>query len=496
MPDSLLDDAPEALQALASANRAFSAMFPGPSAQRQPVHTVYGGAQLFRWDTTARLGRSALQTLSTYGADPIEFARGVGLIAPPAAGAPAQASVAQESAAQASAAQESAALGARFQRDPEALRREQPEAWLAFAVHQRVLDKLEREPVEDFRIDFEDGFGARPDAEEDEAAENAARELARAMAEGSSPPFIGIRIKSLNTEWTERAARTLELFVGTLLAETGGRLPDPFLVTLPKVTLAEQPRMLVRLLESLERRHHLDPGRLKLELMVELTQALLGPDGRCPLPAFLQACEGRCFGAHLGTYDFTASCDITAAYQAMAHPLCDLAKGMMVLAYGGTGIFLSDGATNVLPIGPSSQQGSSGDLLAPEQIAQNRASIYNAWRLSQRNVRHSLEGGFYQGWDLHPAQLPVRYATTYAFFLEGFSQAADRLRNFIDKAAQATLVGDVFDDAATGQGLLNYFVRALNCGAISQADLARTGLAPAEFRLRSFAKILAGRRKS
>jgi hypothetical protein len=232
-----------------------------------------------------------------------------------------------------------------------------------------------------------------------------------------------------------------------------------------------------------------------MELMVEQTQALLGPDGRCPLPDFLKACEGRCFGAHLGTYDFTASCDITAAYQAMGHPLCDLAKGMMVLAYAGTGIFLSDGATNVLPIAPHSSKGSGGDILTPEQSAQNRASIYNAWRLYQRNVRHSLEGGFYQGWDLHPAQLPVRYATTYAFFLEGFPQAAERLRNFIDKAAQATLVGDVFDDAATGQGLLNYFVRALNCGAISEAELARTGLAPAEFRLRSFAKILDGLRK-
>src|SRR6185436_15346402 len=200
-----------------------------------------------------------------------------------------------------------------------------------------------------------------------------------------------------------------------------------------------------------------------------------------------------CFAAHLGTYDFTASCDITAAYQAMAHPLCDLAKGMMVLAYAGTGIFLSDGATNVLPIAPHQPAGEG--ILAPAELAQNRASIYSAWRLYQRNVRHSLEGGFYQGWDLHPAQLPVRYATTYAFFLEGFTQAAERLSNFIAKAAQATLVGDVFDDAATGQGLLNYFVRALNCGAITEAELARTGLEPAEFRIRSFTKILEGRRK-
>jgi hypothetical protein len=89
----------------------------------------------------------------------------------------------------------------------------------------------------------------------------------------------------------------------------------------------------------------------------------------------------------------------------------------------------------------------------------------------------------------------VRYATCYAFFLEGFDPAAERLRNFVDKSAQATLVGDVFDDAATGQGLLNYFLRALNCGAVTLEDVAQTGLTQDEFALRSFAKILNARRE-
>jgi hypothetical protein len=173
----------------------------------------------------------------------------------------------------------------------------------------------------------------------------------------------------------------------------------------------------------------------------------------------------------------------------MLHPLCDVAKGLMVVSLAGTGVFLSDGATNVMPVGPH-----RGDALSADELAQNRATVHAAWQLSYRSIRHSLEGAFYQGWDLHPAQLPVRFATCYAFFLEGFAQAADRLRNFIEKAAQATLVGDVFDDAATGQGLLNYFLRALNCGAISEADLAATGLTKEEFGLRSFAKILAARR--
>jgi citrate lyase beta subunit len=463
-----------ALAALAAANRAFVVQYPGPSSARQPVHTVYGGAQLYRADSTARLGRAALDALATYGKDPLEFARGIGLIP-----------LALE-------AENGAELAARFARDPEGLRRERSDVWLAFSVYERVVKKLEREPVEDLRIDFEDGFGARPDAEEDATAVATAREVARGMKEHSLPPFIGIRIKCLNEEWTARSLRTLELFISTLLAESGGELPEHFVVTLPKVTLPEQPRTLVRMLALIEHRYGLETGRLKLELMVELTQALLGPDGHSPLPGFLQACEGRCVGAHLGTYDFTASCDITAGYQAMAHPLCDLAKGMMVLAYAGTGIFLSDGATNVMPIGP--HRAPASGALSPEQLAENHATVYNAWRLYRQNVRHSLEGGFYQGWDLHPAQLPVRYATTYAFFLEGLSTAAARLSNFIQKAAQATLVGDVFDDAATGQGLLNFFLRAHNCGAISDAELAQTGLTLPEFQLRSFTKILAARR--
>lgn len=472
MNTSLVTKAKPAFAALAAANRSFNEKYPGPTPERQPVHTVYGGAQLFRAETTSRLGQLALDSLKLYGRDAIEFALGVGFIKDPTAlGAG------------------SAALAQQYASDPAALRSKNPEAWLAYAVYERVTKKLEREPVEDFRIDFEDGFGARSDAEEDAAAKSAALETARAFAEGLLPPFIGIRIKSFSEEWAVRGARTLEIFMGELLAATGGRLPDNFIVTLPKVTIPEQPRTLVRLFELLEQKHGLPPGCSRLELMVELTQALIGPDGRCPLPDLIAACEGRCFGAHLGTYDFTASCNLTAAYQTMRHPWCDLAKGMMVLALGSTGLFLSDGATNVMPTGPH-----RGTSLSPVELDQNRTVVHSAWRLAHDNIRHSLEGGFYQGWDLHPAQLPVRYATTYAFFLEGFTQAAERLSNFIDKAAQATLVGDVFDDAATGQGLLNYFVRAHNCGAISESELSLTGLTLEEFRLRSFAKILASRR--
>jgi len=438
----LSDQAKAHLDALGEANRAFALTYPGDSPLRQPVHTVYGGAQLYRADSTVRLGELARASMATYARDPNELAHGVGFLPS-----------------------------------------------LASTVFQRVQDKLAREPVEDFRIDFEDGFGARPDDEEDAVARQAAKEVAKALRDSTLPPFIGIRIKSFNEEWKARGARTLDLFLETLLEATGGKLPPNFVVTLPKVYLAEQPATLVRLFELLETRHGLPAKTLKLELMIELTQSLLGPDGRSPLPGFLAACEGRCTAAHFGTYDFTASCNITAAYQTMAHPWCDFAKGMMMMAYAGTGIFLSDGATNVMPVGPH-----RGAQLSPAEEQENRSVVHNAWQIAHRHIRHSLTGGFYQGWDLHPAQLPVRYAACYAFFLEGFAQAAERLRAFIDKAAQATLVGDVFDDAATGQGLLNYFLRALNCGAVDLDDLAQTGLTKEEFGLRSFAQILAARR--
>ena len=309
------DDFAPHLEALGQANRAWARLYPGDPPARQPIHTVYGGAHLYKAETTRRLGELALRQMARYAPDAVALARGVGFV--PAAtfdgpGAP-----------------DAAALRAAFGGTRRRCARQSPQAWLAFTVHERVLAKLRREPVEDFRIDFEDGYGARSDADEDATAVAAAREVARGLAEGLLPPFIGIRIKSFGAEWQARGARTLEIFVDTLLTATGGRLPDNFVVTLPKVTIAEQPRTLVRLCERLEARHGLPAGALRIELMIETTQALLGPDGRSPLPAFLEACEGRCRGAHFGTYDFTASCNITAAYQSMDHPLCDLAKGMM-----------------------------------------------------------------------------------------------------------------------------------------------------------------------
>ncbi len=315
------------------------------------------------------------------------------------------------------------------------------------------------------------------------------------MASGELPPFIGIRIKPLSEELRERSMRTLDIFVSTLAGKTRGKLPANFVVTLPKVTLPEQVAALVKLLELLEPAAGLPRGSLKMEMMIETPQAILNERGEASLPRLLDAARGRCVAAHFGTYDYTANCNITAAHQYMTHPACDFAKHLMQVSLAGTGIWLSDGATNIMPV-PTHRAAKDGGALTPQQIEENRAVVYRAWKLHYDHIQHSLTGAYYQGWDLHPAQLPTRYAAVYAFFLDSLEAAGERLRNFVAKAAQATLVGDIFDDAATGQGLLNYFFRAINCGAITEHEAQQlSGLTLAELRSDSFVKILKDRTK-
>jgi citrate lyase beta subunit len=464
---------------LAEANRETAARYPGESFHRQPVHTVYGGAHLFKSDTTQRLGALARRALETYAPDFASFARALGL--PGSEELPS--SVADDS-----------GVRAEVERDEDAFRRERPGVWLAHKVYARVSEKLRREAVEDFRIDFEDGYGNRPDTEEDGHAESAAREVAAGMKAGTLSPFIGIRIKPFTEELYARSSRTLDIFLSTLLEESGGSLPENFYVTLPKITTPVQVSTLASLFELFERASGLTAGTLRMEMMVETTQSIINHRGESALPLLVEAARGRCAAAHFGTYDYTASCQITAAHQHMTHPACDFARHTMQVALGGTGVWLSDGATNIMPV--PAHRAPEGGSLNEEQERENLRTVHRAWRLHYEHVQHSLTNAFYQGWDLHPAQLPTRYAAVYTFFLESLGAAAERLSNFVEKAARATLVGDVFDDAATGQGLLNYFLRAINCGAVSEAEaVTLTGLTNEELRSGSFVRILKNRQQ-
>ena len=433
---------------LERANNAFMAKFPGDSGAMQPVHTVYGGAQLYKAGTAGKIGELARSHFNEY--------------APSA----------------------------------EALAKALNPSWSkAFRelVFTRVGQRLKTCAVEDFRIDFEDGYGNRPDQEEDETAATTASEVVKDMAQGSLPPFLGIRIKCFSNEMKRRGARTLDIFLSTLLEQTGGRLPPNFVVTLPKVQLPEQVRAFVQLLEIIEDNFKMARGAIPMEVMIETTTAIINTEGLITIPGIIAETKGRCRGAHFGTYDYTASCDITAAHQRMNHPACDFALHVMKNSMAGTGIWLSDGATSIMPV-PIHRSGKDGPGLTPAQKAENTESVHRAWKVAFDHTMHSLENAFYQGWDLHPGQLSIRYAACYAFFLEGLDKASARLKNFIDKAAQATLVGDIFDDAATGQGLLNYFLRAMSCGAITEAEVQTTGLSTAEVRTKSFLAILKGRK--
>jgi citrate lyase beta subunit len=435
------------LGALGKENIHVAKRFRGDSPRRQPVHTFNGGAHLFKADTIQKLGGLALGALQEYGPDPHTFADAIGY-----------------------------------------------EHGLAERIYGRVVDKLKREPIEDYRIDFEEGFGSRPDEDEDHFALASAEAMAAAFAAKALPPGVGIRIKPLSEEHKDRSLRTFDLFLTRLLDGTGNTLPANFVVTLPKITSPEHVAALVSACQAFEYWRGLPADSLQIEVMVETTQAIFAANGTIALPRLIDEGRGRLIAAHFGTYDYAAACGIVASHQHMLHPACDFAKHVMQVALAGTGIWLSDGATNVMPVGP--HRASPPDMpLTPAQRDENRRVVHHAWRLHAEHVRHSHVGGFYQGWDLHPAQLPTRYAAVYAFFLEGLDIASERLLNLVRRA---TLSGEVFDDdAATGQGLLNRFERAVNCGAISQEEAVEmTGLTLAELHGKSFVKIVVNRRRT
>ena len=385
---------------LEPADRELAASYPGERPVRQPVHTVYVAADQFTADLPRRWGTAASTALKDHGGSPADLASALDM-----------------------------------------------DRTVVEKIYDRITGKLDREPVEDLRIDFEDGYGPRPDDDEDSDTLSAATALRQSLTAGSAPPFFGIRFKSLELPTRRRGVRTLNLFIGEL-ARSGG-LPDGFVVTLPKVTSVDQVQAMVFVCEELERANGLPAGSLHFEIQVETPQAILGPDGRARIAPMLHAAAGRCTALHYGTYDYSASCGIAAEYQSMEHPAADHAKATMQVAAAATGVHLSDGSTNVLPIG------------SPQ-------AVRSAWRLHARLVRRSLERGFYQGWDMHPAQLPSRYAAVYAFYLQGLPSATARLRAYVERTDSGYL-----DEPATAVALAGFILRAVDCGAADQAEISK-----------------------
>ncbi|MGI9007512.1 MAG: DUF6986 family protein [Streptosporangiaceae bacterium] len=404
-----LNEELDRMLAVADAERA--ADYPGPAPGRQPVHTAYIPAHAFDAGTVARWGAQAIAALEEFAPTPADLAGATGLPAD-----------------------------------------------VAGPVHQLVLDKLTAQPVEDVRIDFEDGYGTRADDVEDAHARAAARALTGVLGQDSAPAFCGLRCKSLEPATRRRAVRTLEMFVTSLL-EAGRPLPPGLVITLPKVTSAAQVAAMDVLCLRLEEACGLAyPRRLSFEIQVEMPQAICDRDGAATIARCVHAASDRLIGLHYGTYDYSAALDIAAAHQSLEHPAADYAKAVMQVAAAGTGVRLCDGSVGVLPTG-------------------RRDDVIAAWRLHARLVTRSLERGFYQGWDLHPAQLVSRYAATYGFFRQGLPAAAERLRAYGTRSAAGQ------EEPATARALGGFLSRGLDCGAFTGTELeVRTGLSGDQLR--------------
>ncbi|MET7718466.1 aldolase/citrate lyase family protein [Streptomyces sp. NPDC005407] len=398
----------EISSSLAPVDAELARRYPGDPGTRQPVHTVYVPGDVFAADTIRSWGDQALAALDEHAPDAASLAAVLGL-----------------------------------------------SDELAAPVYDRVRAKLEREPIEDLRIDFEDGYGGRGDAEEDAHAARAARLITEAYAQGTAAPYMGIRMKCMEAAVRDRGIRTLDIFL-TGLIEAGG-LPDGLVLTLPKVTYTEQVTAMVRLLEEFEKARGLDAGRIGFEIQIETSQSILAADGTAAVARMIDAAEGRATGLHYGTFDYSACLGVSAAYQASDHPAADHAKAVMQVAAAGTGVRVSDGSTNVLPVGTTEK-------------------VHDAWRLHYGLTRRALARAYYQGWDMHPGHLPTRYAAVFAFYREGFEQGAARLSAYANHAG-----GDVMDEPATAKALSSYLLRGIDCGALDTAEVARlTGLTRAD----------------
>ncbi|HKP06303.1 MAG TPA: aldolase/citrate lyase family protein [Microbacterium sp.] len=382
---------------LAPTDRLLAYGYPGDDGTRQPVHTVYVPADRYSPALPREWGAAALAAVAGQGGmDAVVLHLGV------------------------------------------------PEEF-ADDISVLVAAKLASEPIEDLRLDLEDGYGHRGDQAEDADVRRAAEQLVRAVADDAAPPFFGIRIKGLERETRGRSIRSLDLFLATML--DAGDLPGGLRLTLPKVTTVAQVEAMAELCGRLEQHHGLAAGRLRFEMQVETPQIVLGADGTSPLARAIHAAGGRVSGLHYGTYDYSAALGIAPAHQSLDHPAADHAKNVMQVAAAQTGVRLSDGSTNILPVGDAD-------------------AVRAAWRLSARLTRRSLERGFSQGWDLHPAQLVPRFVANALYYREGFRPAAARLRAYL-----GGIEGGVLDEPATARALAAFISRGIACGAVTEAEL-------------------------
>ena len=398
LPRDAVADLLERARQIAARNRE---RYPGDRPGRQPLHTFYVPADRFSERTTVEAGAEALRLLEAHAPDPSSFEEAFGV-------------------------------------DPA----------LAARTRERVEAKLRREPVEDVRVDFEDGYGVRPEVEEDAHASAAAEACANARQAGTLPASFGLRVKSFADGREGRSVRTLDVFLTTLL-EHAGELPDAFVVTFPKVVAWEHVAVFVEVLERLERALGLQEGALRFEVQVETPQSVVDQGGTVAARRIVQAGGARLAAMHFGVYDYTASLELMPWEQRLDHPANDFARRAVQAALAGSGVRISDGSTNVIPVSDRTED------------------VHAAWRLHAAHVRHSLEAGYHQGWDLHPAHLVSRYASVYGWLLPHLDDAMSRVRSWRQQAGAA----GVLDEPATVSSLLRYLRFAISSGAVDEAEV-------------------------
>ncbi|MGI9019036.1 MAG: DUF6986 family protein [Euzebya sp.] len=393
-----------------AADAAYAVAWPGRPTGRQPVQVLYVPADQITPTTTSDAGRTASDLVDRFAPDVARFADLTGLGSHAVAG----------------------------------------------RVHQQVITKLRDEPVEDLRIDFEDGYLGRSEEQEDADARAAAGALAAAIDQGIAPPFFGLRVKSFSDGLARRSVATLDRFLGTLL-DNAGQLPPGFVITFPKIVSVDHVKAFVDVLAALEQANGLAEGALGFEAQIETTASVLGPDGVVALRGIRQAGAGRLRACHFGVFDYTAALGLPAEGQRLDHPGCDLARHLMQITFAGTEVMLSDGSTNVRPANDSIEE------------------LHRVWRSHAAHVRHSLAHGFTQGWDLHPSHLVSRYATVFAHLLSGLDGVIDRLAAWQEGQSSAAAIerptSGIMDEPATITVLTRHLQRAVDCGAISQAQV-------------------------
>jgi hypothetical protein len=399
---------------LAPVDALLAARHPGDPGTRQPVHTCYVPADRLHPGIVLEWGEAAREALAAHAPSPAELAAATGL-----------------GAAAASASE--AAAGAPGVANPA----------LADRVFGHVLSTLALDPIQDLRVDLEDGYGLRPDEVEDEHAVVAAEALRAAADAGALPASYGLRPKSLDPAVRARGLRSLDLFLAALAGDDGG--PPGLVITLPKVSAPEQVGVFLTVLDELVPRLSLRPPAV--ELQIETPAAVLA------LPALVEAGRGRVTGLHVGTYDYSAALGIAAEHQASDHPSVEYATTLMQLVTAGTGIRVADGSSNLLPVGST-------------------ATVRAAWHRHAGLVTRAWRRGIYQGWDLHPAQLVSRHAAVAANVLAGLPAALRRLSLY----AEARFGGAVADEPATARALAGHVLRALDVGLLDDDGLAAADL--------------------